>query len=180
MQASIVNGVIQVRAPAKISKKELDSTVATLVARLERRHRSESVDLEGRARRLARRFELPQPTTVVWAEQRSRWGSCTPSTGELRLSNRLAAWPPWVLDYVIVHELAHLVEFDHSPAFHALVDRYPLAERARGFLIAKSQGEEDTADTAETTDTAETGGLPDGELFAERPFTDKGSAGSVD
>jgi predicted metal-dependent hydrolase len=140
------------------------------------------VDLEGRARRLARRFELPQPTTVVWAEQRSRWGSCTPSTGELRLSNRLAAWPPWVLDYVIVHELAHLVEFDHSPAFHALVDRYPLAERARGFLIAKSQGEEDTADTA---DTPETGGLPssedvpDGELFAERLFTDEGSAGSV-
>jgi len=181
VQASIVNGVIQVRAPAKISKKELDATVATLVARLERRHRSESVDLEGRARRLARRFELPQPTTVVWAEQRSRWGSCTPSTGELRLSNRLAAWPPWVLDYVIVHELAHLVEFDHSPAFHALVDRYPL-ERARGFLIAKSQGEEDTADTADTPETGDVPSsedVPDGELFADRLFTDEGSAGSV-
>ncbi len=147
VQATIVNGVIEVRAPARISKKELDATVATLVARLERRHRAESVDLDARAHRLARRFDLPPPTSVVWAEQRSRWGSCTPSTGELRLSNRLAAWPPWVLDYVIVHELAHLVEFDHSPAFHAIVDRYPLAERARGFLIAKSQGEEDTADS---------------------------------
>lgn len=190
VQASIVNGVIQVRAPAKISKKELDATVATLVARLERRHRSESVDLEGRARRLARRFELPQPTAVVWAEQRSRWGSCTPSTGELRLSNRLAAWPPWVLDYVIVHELAHLVEFDHSLAFHALVDRYPLAERARGFLIAKSQGEEDTADTANTDsddDLEEPLGTKDltdqpftDELFTDQLFTDEGSAGSVD
>ena len=60
------------------------------------------------------------------------------------MSTRLAAWPPWVLDYVLVHELAHLVEFDHSPAFHALVDRYPRAERARGFLIAKSMGEVDT------------------------------------
>ena len=37
---------------------------------------------------------------------------------------------------MIVHELAHLVHVDHGPAFQALVDRYPLAERARGFLIA--------------------------------------------
>lgn len=144
VQATIVNGVIRVQAPARISKKELDATVATLVERLERRHLAESVDLDERARRLARRFSLPQPTSVQWAEQRSRWGSCTPSTGSIRLSNRLAAWPPWVLDYVIVHELAHLVEFNHSPAFNALVDQYPLAERARGYLIAKSSGEEDT------------------------------------
>ena len=144
VQASIVDGVIRVQAPARISRAELDSTVATLVERLERRHRAERVDLDSRARHLARRFRLPQPTTVAWAEQRSRWGSCTPSTGEIRVSTRLAAWPPWVLDYVLVHELAHLVEFDHSPAFHALVDRYPRAERARGFLIAKSMGEVDT------------------------------------
>ena len=57
---------------------------------------------------------------------------------------------------MIVHELAHLVEFNHSKAFNALVDAYPLAERARGFLIAKSLGESDTpeSDTAES-DTAE-------------------------
>lgn len=146
VQATIVDGVIRVQAPARISKTELDATVATLVERLERRHLADSVDLEERAGRLARRFGLPQPTSVHWAEQRSRWGSCTPSTGSIRLSTRLAAWPPWVLDYVIVHELAHLVEFNHSPAFNALVDRYPLAERARGFLIAKSLGESDTPD----------------------------------
>lgn len=146
VQATIVDGVIRVQAPARISRKELDATVATLVERLERRHLAESVDLDERARRLARRFDLPRPTSVTWAEQRSRWGSCTPSTGSIRLSTRLAAWPPWVLDYVLVHELAHLVEFNHSPAFTALVDRYPLAERARGFLIAKSLGESDTPD----------------------------------
>lgn len=155
VQATIVDGVIRVQAPARISRRELDATVATLVDRLQRRHRADAIDLTDRARRLARRYGLPAPTTVVWAEQRSRWGSCTPSTSTIRISNRLAAWPPWVLDYVLVHELAHLVEFDHSPAFHALVDQYPLAERARGFLIAKADGETDTATDAETD--AETG-----------------------
>jgi predicted metal-dependent hydrolase len=75
---------------------------------------------------------------VAWTDrQRSRWGSCSPSTGEIRVSRRLAEWPAWVLDYVLVHELAHLVEPNHSAAFHRLVDRYPRSERAKGFLIAK-------------------------------------------
>jgi predicted metal-dependent hydrolase len=51
--------------------------------------------------------------------------------------------PRWVLDYVIVHELAHLVERGHGPAFNALVDRYAKAERARGYLIAKGTAEPD-------------------------------------
>ena len=68
----------------------------------------------------------------------SRWGSCTPADGSVRISVRLAPFPLWVLDYVLVHELAHLAVADHSPRFWALVDRYPLSERARGYLIAKS------------------------------------------
>ena len=141
VQATIVDGVIRVQAPANMSARELDEHVHHLVHRLERRYRSESVDLVDRARRLSKRLDLPLAATVVWAEQRSQWGSCTPTTGEIRISNRLAAYPPWVLDYVLVHELAHLVEADHSPAFAALVARYPLAERARGFLMAVSFGD---------------------------------------
>ena len=91
--------------------------------------------LEARAATLSRRYDLPEARSVTWAEQRSQWGSCT-RDGDIRVSTRLAPWPPWVLDYVLVHELAHLVELNHSPAFKALVDRYPLAERARGFLTA--------------------------------------------
>jgi len=129
-----------------MSKRELDEHVSYLVARLERRYRSESVDLEARALRLSKRFALPKATSVVWADQRSQWGSCTPTTGEIRISNRLAAYPPWILDYVLVHELAHLVEANHSPAFNALVAKYPLAERARGFLMAISFGDSGVAE----------------------------------
>ena len=152
VQATIVDGVIRVQAPASMSQRELDEHVHYLVARLERRYRSESVDLEARAQRLSKRFGLPTATSVVWADQRSQWGSCTTTTGELRISNRLAAYPPWVLDYVLVHELAHLVEANHSPAFHALVAKYPLAERARGFLMAISFGDTSVAEDVDGVD----------------------------
>ena len=66
-----------------------------------------------------------------------RWGSCTPSDGAVRISSRLAREPGWVLDYVIVHELAHLLVASHGQAFWALVNRYPRTERARGFLMAR-------------------------------------------
>jgi predicted metal-dependent hydrolase len=62
--------------------------------------------------------------------------------GSIRIASRVASFPSWVLDYLLVHELAHLVHGDHSPAFWEVVARYPRAERARGYLIAKS-GDED-------------------------------------
>jgi predicted metal-dependent hydrolase len=153
VQATVVDGVIRIQAPAGIPRAELDVHIGDLVARLSRRYQADTVDLAARAAKLARRFKFPQPTQVRWAEQRTQWGSCTPSTGEIRISTRLAQWPPWVLDYVLVHELAHLVELNHSAAFHQLVDRYPLAERARGFLIAKSIAESDTDSTTYADDT---------------------------
>jgi hypothetical protein len=104
--------------------------------KFERRAATEGVDVEARARALARRYDLPQPSSVRWVDnQRSRWGSCTPADGTIRISSRLAAFPPWVVDFVLVHELAHLAEPSHGPAFHALVARYPRAERAMGFLM---------------------------------------------
>jgi predicted metal-dependent hydrolase len=73
--------------------------------------------------------------------QQSRWGSCVVDDRAIKLSLALSDYPAWVRDYVIVHELAHLVVPDHSEDFWKLVARYPLAERARGFLIAKGMEE---------------------------------------
>ena len=72
--------------------------------------------------------------------QGSRWGSCTPVDGTIRLSDRLATMPGWVVDYVLVHELAHLIEIGHGPRFYRLVDAYPKAERARGYLLGVVAG----------------------------------------
>ncbi|HKX15028.1 MAG TPA: M48 family metallopeptidase, partial [Propionibacteriaceae bacterium] len=77
----------------------------------------------------------PEPTGVFWVtNQQHRWASCTPSTGLIRLSHRLQPMPTWVVDYVLLHELAHLVEPTHSDRFWRLVRRYPVAEKAKGFL----------------------------------------------
>ena len=153
VQAVVVDGVIRVHMPSWMSAEDEATYVASLVGRLEKRFRSEHVDVDQRARTLARRYDLPQPASVVWSDrQRSRWGSCSTHSREIRVSRRLADWPDWVLDYVLVHELAHLVEPNHSPAFHALVDRYPRAERAKGFLIAKSLDDGGPDDDLDLTD----------------------------
>ena len=143
-EARIVRGRIEVRIPSWFDADQERETVALLAGRLLRRRELEAVDLEERAHTLAARYELPGPRSIRFvSNQQARWGSCTFTTGDIRISDRLAEFPPWVLDAVIVHELAHLVEPNHSPAFHALVARYPKTERALGFLIAKAAAYDD-------------------------------------
>lgn len=140
VEARIENGILRVSIPAAMTPAEEAHWVEVMRGRIERAQQSRTVDLEHRATSLARSLGLPQPREIVFSKrQRTRWGSCTPSTGRIRISDRIAGFPDWVVDYVIVHELAHLAVSDHSPAFWALVDRYELAERARGYLEAKSE-----------------------------------------
>lgn len=146
IQAYEVGGVLRVAIPASCTAAEEAHWVGVMVKRFERRRSTSAVDLEARARELARQFELPVPSSIRWVDnQNTLWGSCTMADGAIRISSRLAAMPTWVLDYVVVHELAHLVVPGHGPAFNALVDRYPRAERARGYLIAKGTEEPDSA-----------------------------------
>ena len=138
VEGTLVGNVLRVAYPPRMSRAEAERIAQELRARMERRVAADRIDLVARARALARAHDLPRPARVEWSDrQLSRWGSCDPDDRVIRVSSRLAAFPNWVLDYVIVHELAHLAEPDHGPRFQALVARYPRAERAVGFLIAK-------------------------------------------
>ena len=139
VSARMSDGVLVVRIPDFFTKDEELVMVSKVLGRFEEKWRCSHVPLEPRARELAARYGLPEPRSIRWSSrQRLRWGSCSAATGDIRISSRLADAPPWVLDHVIVHELAHLVVPDHSPEFHALVNRNPNAERAEGYLLALS------------------------------------------
>ncbi len=131
-------GRIVVLVPARLSAAEEQRWVTRMVARLEQRGAPPGdAALQARAEALSVRWldGLAQPASVRWSDaQQRRWASCSTDTGAIRLSRRLTTMPDWVVDYVLVHELAHLLAPDHSPAFWAWVGRYPLVERARGFL----------------------------------------------
>ena len=156
VQARMVGDVLRLWIPANMSAAEEQHWISEMSRRLQRQSAAREIDLEQRARTLAARHSLPLPSSIRWVDnQKWRWGSCTPRDSTIRISSRLAREPGWVLDAVIVHELAHLVVYRHSPAFWALVNRYPLAERARGFLIARGLEDPDGAECSDRQDPDE-------------------------
>jgi len=140
--AQLIGDVLTIVVPSWMSRAEEDHWVDVMSGRFRRKVSMDRIDLSERAVTLARRHDLPRPREIRWSDDMlSRWGSCTPGTGTIRISSRIAKFPDWVIDYVLVHELAHLEVGDHSDGFWRLVHRYAKAERAIGYLIAKS-GEE--------------------------------------
>lgn len=113
-------GVMLDKLAAQESKRMLrDSDLARRAAELSEQY------LDGQAR----------PASVRWVtNQNTRWGSCTPAEGSIRLSHRLQGMPEYVVDYVLLHELSHLLVPGHGPGFWRLLEAYPRTERARGFL----------------------------------------------
>jgi predicted metal-dependent hydrolase len=134
---------VVVLIPDRFSRAEETEWVERMLARLsarEERIRRTDDELLARARRLTTRY-LPDyavhvaPTSVRWVtNQNGRWGSCTPDDGTIRISDRIQEMPDWVVDYVLLHELAHLLEPSHNPRFWTLLQSYPRLERARGYL----------------------------------------------
>ncbi len=130
--------------PARFTKAEERQWVKDMLARLRaqdaRRRKGTPArdgELMARAEVLARTYleDRARPSSVRWvANQQRRWGSCTPAEGSIRLSDRLRAMPAYVVDYVLVHELAHLLVPGHGEEFWAWVARCPQAARARGYL----------------------------------------------
>lgn len=140
MSAFREGGRIVVAIPDRFTRAQEKEWVERMVARLERREarrKPSDARLAERAHELDRRYLDGQgaPASVQWSSrQRKRWGSCTPADRSIRLSTRLQGMPEWVVDYVLVHELVHLLHPHHDADFWAVVARYPHHERAKAFL----------------------------------------------
>ncbi len=144
---------IIVQIPARLRGRARDQFVDELVERLIQQRpqaTGHDADLQDRATELAARYnDDVVPLSVRWvSNQRQRWASCSPATREIRVSTRLRQCPDWVIDAVLVHELAHLQEVDHSARFYEIANRYPRqAESAlflEGFALGLGMRVEDT------------------------------------
>jgi predicted metal-dependent hydrolase len=134
---------IVVLIPHRFTRAQEAEWVAKMVARLDSGPRSRTRTRGTDAALTRRAAELSaahlggraRPASIRWVPtMRTRWASCTPTEGTIRISEALRPMPGWVQDYVIVHELAHLLVPGHDADFWALVDGYPRTERARGYL----------------------------------------------
>lgn len=170
-------GRMVVAIPARFTRAQEREWVRVMVTRLavqDQRRRPSDARLDARARELSDRYLAgsARPSSIVWStRQGRRWGSCTPSDGRIRISTRLQGMPGWVLDYVILHELTHLLHGGHGPEFWALVEAYPRTERARGFLEGHAfavdggaHGEQELPD-GEADGEVPVRPAPDGQLF---------------
>jgi predicted metal-dependent hydrolase len=156
ISAKLVNWyTLEVRAPDDITDAELAQAVDELVKRMLAKRRKlrnyvSDEDLERRAARHNRAYfdrKLKWRSIRFVGNQQKRFGSCSPARGTIRISDRLMSAPAFVLDYVIIHELAHLIEPNHSPHFWELVYRYERTERARGYLMALAMEDDQVEDS---------------------------------
>jgi predicted metal-dependent hydrolase len=144
-EARWVGSRIVVSVPAHLDADSRQKTVDWLVERLLTRERpqlADDEDLLARAIELSDRYLVgARPVSVRWVtNQTARWGSCSYYSSEIRISHRLRAVPQWVLDSVLVHEVAHLTYPDHSRAFHRLAGAYPRHDEAGLFLAGYGLG----------------------------------------
>lgn len=139
--ARVVDGVLEVRVPHWMPVREREQWAQRMKERIRRqvaRARRPDGGLQERAERLNRLYFRGRLrwNSIAWSRTSARWGSCSTGAQLIHIAERARALPGWVLDYIVVHELAHLVHIDHDPNFWEAVNAYPLAERARGYLIA--------------------------------------------
>lgn len=140
ISAHRVGDRIVVQVPARMTRAEEAAWVDKMVRRVlagERRRLRSDDDLLRRAESLSAAYldGAVTPAAVRWVDnQQRRWGSCTPEDRTIRLSRRLAPMPDYVIDYVLLHELAHLLEPGHGAAFQTLMAGYPKLDRAEGYL----------------------------------------------
>ena len=153
VSARLVKDLLLVKAPVFIPDAHLEKMVAGFKDKFQRKRLKEeldkSEDLASVAQRLNEKYfenKLKVNGIEYVTNQNSRFGCCNYRSGHIRISHRLGLMPAWVRDYVIVHELAHLLAPNHSRAFWDIVSRYELAERAKGYLMAVGLEQEDDSE----------------------------------
>jgi predicted metal-dependent hydrolase len=136
------DGAAVISIPGHFTKTQELLWVRRMLEKLETRPARGSAprsdqDLLRRARELSGRYlsGRAEPASIRWvSNQNGRWGSATPARGTIRISDKIDGMPGWVVDYVILHELAHLLEAGHGPGFWQLLSGYPDLDRAKAFL----------------------------------------------
>ncbi len=138
-------GHVVVVVPERMSRATresfADQLVKQLLRRSARRHASDA-GLAARAASLSDEYlDGVRPSSIRWSSrQQRRWGSCSLHSREIRVASRLKTVPEWVLDGVIVHELAHLLEAGHTARFHEIANRYPRQAEAHAYLDGFGHG----------------------------------------
>ena len=142
IQARMSDGVLVIRIPARMSAAEERHAVQDMVGRVARKQgtsRHSDAQLASRAQYLNETYlgGRAKLGSIRWvSNQNTRWGSCTTSTGDIRISDRLKSVPDYVVDSVIIHELTHTFIPGHGREFWQWADKAPQAERAKGYLEA--------------------------------------------
>lgn len=142
VQAKVVDNNLRIYLPDGLTKKEESKWIQKMKQQIQKKERkqklNDSSDLQKRADKINKAyFEGKLDFSIRFVtNQRTKHGSCTPSSNSIRISDVIADYPSYVQDYLIMHELTHLIFPDHSKAFWEKVNEYPYVERAKGFLHA--------------------------------------------
>ena len=156
VQAKLVNDILKIYLPEGLSEKEEKKWIKQMREYFLKKNKliGDNKALRERADRLNKKYfngKLKFDIKYV-NNQNKKFGSCTPKTGVIRISDRVSKMPSWVQDYVILHELTHIIHPNHSKKFWEQVDKYRYAERAKGYLIAvdMNRDNEDQKDSLAT------------------------------
>lgn len=143
--ARLVNDLLLINAPLALSQERLDKIVNDFKLKFAKKKLKTELDKEKNLSNLACTLnkeyfdnKLKIESIEYATNQNSRFGCCNYRTAKIRISHKIGLMPQWVRKYVLIHEMAHLIQPNHSRAFWDIVCRYRLTERARGYLMAAS------------------------------------------
>ena len=130
------------KVPYRMSNKEIEELARDLINKMDQkdpRAYFSDQELFNRSKELSATylFSKVEANSVSWSSRlTSTWGICTPLEGDIKISSRLKGLPQYVLDYVLLHELVHLVVNDHGKEFDSFMKTFEKKEKAEGYLDA--------------------------------------------